>query len=231
MERNNLLAVFDPAQRNLACVVYDPSTDEFVTFCMIDLKGERTTAPSSKEYCARLKHVLKSVPLLNDGIVHVKIEYQSGKNKYNEALQAALTAYYEDKQCVVEIVNPRTLFRKIRPDMKTVPKCMSLLKQYDDERKRKNKKRSYILKKKVDIEFGKRLLYPGVEFRLLHGVKPGLERLQNAMRAYDKRIAKRLKRKRTTPRRVKTRPDDILECVIIALADADRIKKRLKRRK
>lgn len=230
MQRDNLLAVFDPAQKNMGCVVYDPKKDELVTVCMINLKGERTTAPSSAEYVKRLNYLLERVPVLSEGITRTKIEYQAGLSKYNDTIQKALKDYYEARNVEVEIVNPRTLFKRMRPHMETVPKCKPLLAKYDKEIATKSKS-SYRTKKKADVAFGKKLLCPGVEFRLFEGVKPGLKKLQDALRNYDKKNEKRMKNKRKRPRTVKTQEDDSLECVIIAVDDAGTIEKRLKRRK
>ena len=223
MEKNGMTGrtvYVDVGSRNNYITVYDKDTDRMLTFCHIDLVGEKYKIPSSTTCAEKIKEIIKQYPLLTKNVSVCGIETQMATNVHNMALANAVKEVYMESGVRVVMVDPKKMYQHIMPMLELVPG----FEKYAD----KLGKRS--VKKKLSVLLGNNVIKQGVEWRMYKSVYEQRKVLLEKIHEFDGKFKKNRKKQSKGKRKIKgltnqNERDEAFEGIIGTLYLCDDLKR------
>lgn len=223
MEKNGFserTVYVDVGARNNYITVYDKSTDRMLTFCHIDLVGEKYKIPSSSVCAERIKEIIRKYPWLTKNVSVCGVEIQMATNAHNMAIANAVKEVYMEFGIKVVTVDPKKMYKHIKPILELVPG----FENYAD----KLGKRS--VKKKLSVLLGNNVIRQGVEWRMYKSVYDQRKVLLEKIHSFDNKYKKNRKKQSKGKRRIKgltnqNERDEAFEGIIGTLYLCDDLKR------
>lgn len=218
----------DPGPRNMTVFKYSLEDDESEAMAWIDLQGKNMSKLTSKQLRERLIQVFEEMSWLFDSDV-ILVEKQNKMSKACHKIQKTYKKYFKGK---CKIVCPKKTKAGVLEKMDKVPEY------YTCERTKKRKRymwastttttlgnnnnrpykkvMKYGEKKRASVALGN-MLMRGDERSMFSSLKSQRSQLAMQVKQHDEAYIGRKSCNRKRPRRIKTRPDDVFDSMLIAL--------------
>lgn len=205
----------DPGPSNMTVYKYDLEKKTGVAWGWIDLRGRKITKPTSKQLKERLVKTFNEAPWLFDSDV-ILVEKQNRMSRACHKIEKTFKKHFGDR---CEVVCPKKTKKNVLNRLKESHALGKTKKAWETKGgpgREYSEVMKYMEKKKAAISLGRKMM-TGVERLMFSKIKDARKVWGTQIAEYDKKMIESNRTARKSPRKIKTRCDDLFDAMIIAL--------------
>jgi len=212
----------DPGFKNMAIYKYNVEKDTGIGWAWVDLCGKKLSTPTAKEIKQKLLSLFYEMGWLFESDI-ILVEKQNKMSGKCHKIEKTFKKHFKGK-CIV--VCPKKTKKGVLKRIKATKEDSGVKKKKWEFSSRSQHQYSevmkYLEKKNAAIGLGK-IMLNGAERKMVSKIQLARKEWAKTILVYDKKMIQSKRTKRKTPRKIKTRPDDLFDAAIIAIQYASDI--------